>query len=222
MKFIGISGKPGSNKMFFAFRIIQELKFHGYNAQWVRLTDPLYQEFNAIADFAKNDNENIDDIVNTWELGPQGYEFVENLRNSDLGEKNPVFGYNRRVEAVRKGLTFLAVDIRREQNPDYFINKLAEKYEEIEGFGILTDLRFVNEAEYINAHDGLTIRVESLDEDSSGGYKYQEGKTSVAETALDNYSSFFGFYINYSFDKFSFMKELSEWYDLPLKEENFK
>lgn len=188
-RLIGISGKPGSNKMFYAFRIIRELRLRGYNADLVSLAKPLYKELNYIADQVKDD-VSIEKIIEENNLGERGFKLIELLSPETIGEKNPTYGYSRRNEFFRAALNVLGTEIRREQDPDYFLNKLDEQSENLD-FGVLIDLRFPNEADYISLHEGMTIRVNVFnEEDNRGGYKYNEGLKTPSETSLDDYYMF--------------------------------
>lgn len=188
-RLIGISGKPGSNKMFYAFRIIRELKLRGYNADLVSLAKPLYKELNHIADQVK-DAVPFEKIIEENNLGERGFKLIELLSPEIIGDKHPDYGYSRRNEFFRAALNVLGTEIRREQDPDYFLNKLDEQSENLD-FGVLIDLRFPNEADYISLHEGMTIRVNVFnEEDNRGGYKYNEGLKAPSETSLDDYYMF--------------------------------
>lgn len=211
-RLIGISGKPGSNKMFYAFRIIRELRLRGYNADLVSLAKPLYKELNYIADQVK-DNVSIEKIIEENNLGERGFKLIELLSPETIGEKNPTYGYSRRNEFFRAALNVLGTEIRREQDQDYFLNKLDEQTEGLD-FGVLIDLRFPNEADFISSNNGMTIRVNVSDEENkSGGYKYNEGMNSTTEISLDDYFLFdYEFYLelfngkNFGFELEKFFK----------------
>lgn len=211
-RLIGISGKPGSNKMFYAFRIIRELRLRGYNADLVSLAKPLYKELNYIADQVKDD-VSIEKIIEENNLGERGFKLIELLSPEKIGEKNPTYGYSRRNEFFRAALNVLGTEIRREQDQDYFLNKLDEQTEGLD-FGVLIDLRFPNEADFISSNNGMTIRVNVSDEENkSGGYKYNEGMNSTTEISLDDYFLFdYEFYLelfngkNFGFELEKFFK----------------
>lgn len=194
-RIIGISGKPGSNKMFYAFRIIRELRLRGYDTDWISLAKPLYEELNHIADQVK-DEAHVEKIIQENDLGILGFKLLELLNPELIGEKHPEYGYSRRNEHFRAAMSVLGTEIRREQDPEYFLKKLDEQTENLD-FAVLTDLRFPNEADYISMNRGMTIRVNVLNEDNkSGGYKYNEGMNSPTETALDDYFLFdYEFYL---------------------------
>lgn len=216
MRLIGISGKPGSNKMFYAFRIIRELRIRGYNTELISLAKPLYKELNCIADDIVEHNKNAKQISAKYNLGEKGSELYNFLNPEYLGEKNLEYGYSRRNENFRKALELLGTGIRREQDEDYYIKKLVNKTvnEKID-FGVLIDMRFPNEADYIMMNGGMTIRVNVFDNDDvSGGYKYTQGKNSFVENALDNYYMFDYEFYREIFNGITFGKELEKYFQL--------
>lgn len=212
-KFIGISGKPGSNKMFYAFRIIRELRLRGYSADLVSLAKPLYEELNHIADQLHN-SVPIKKIIDDNDLGLKGFKLLELLSPELLGEKNPKYGFSRRNEFFRTALSVLGTEIRREQNPDYLLDKLSEQSGNLD-FGVLIDLRFPNEADYISLHEGMTIRVNVFnEEDNRGGYKYNEGLKTPSETSLDDYYMFDYEFYRELFNGRTFGKEIEKFFNI--------
>lgn len=221
LRIIGISGKPGSEKMFYAFKIIQELRYHGFKTHLISLAQPLYSEFNQIADSIKIENKDLESVVNKYNLGGKGKDLYNLISNNDLGEKHPDYGYSRRNEFVRKGLSLLGSGIRRKQNQDYFLEELVQNLPEGD-FGVLIDLRYPNEADFINDNDGIVLRALRTFESDYGGYKYQEGMVDPTETALDNYEYFLDYLEYETFNRVDFAKKIIEVYGLELKEENIR
>lgn len=212
-RIIGISGKPGSNKMFYAFRIIRELRLRGYTTDWISLAKPLYDELNHIADQVENE-EGIEKIIKENNLDIRGFKLIELLNPELIGEKNPEYGYSRRNKYFRAAMSVLGTEIRREQDPEYFLKKLDEQTKNLE-FAVLTDLRFPNEADYISLNHGMTIRVNVFNkENKDGGYKYNEGLNSITETSLDDYPMFdYEFYPEF-FNGKDFGTELENFFKL--------
>lgn len=219
-RFIGISGKPGSNKLFYAFRIMRELKVRGCKTVWSNLAIPLYEEFNTIADrFISGESEGV--LSQEFNLGEKSPEFFEILSRG-LGEKNPAYGYSRRNASVRQGLVMLGSGIRREQDPNYFIEKLVKNTGDAK-FGVITDLRYPNEADWIRHGGGLNIRLEQVDPtDFYGGYKYNEGAADPSERSLDDYPFFDHLFIREIFDGRAFGFELEDFFDLSEFEETVR
>jgi hypothetical protein len=218
MYIIGISGKPGSQKFIYAFKIIQELRYHGYKTDVVSLAEPLYNEFNDIAKAIKTKTPE-KEIIEQYRLGEKGHELLQLLDLSKMGEVYE-YGYSRRNETVRKGLTFLGSEIRRNQDEDYFVKKLyARTLQNDSVFGVLTDLRYPNEADYITANNGLTIKALLVNDDTSGGFKYNSGREDPSETALDEYYRFYDYLAPQTYDRIHFAKTLLSHYDLKTKDE---
>lgn len=216
-RFIGISGKPGSNKLFYAFRIIRELRLRGYKTELLSFAKPLYEELNNIADEVKN-NVPFDEIVKNNNLPThKGFELLELLNPVLIGEKDEVYGYSRRNEYFRQALNILGTEIRREQDVDYYVKKVVEESNNLDiDFIVLIDLRFPNEADYINFNNkGMTIRVNVFDESLNyGGYKYNEGMKTKAETALDDYYMFSYEFYRELFNGVDFGFELEKFFEL--------
>lgn len=224
-RIVGISGKPGSNKLFYAFRIMRELRARGHRTLWANFADPLYEEFNQIADLYLSGMAQ-EAIIDKFGLeGAPTSELFE-LLSQDLGTRSPEFGYNRRVEAVRRGLGVLSTKIRRKQDESYYINILDRRLKhELErpDFAVVTDLRFPNEADWIRLNGGLNLRIEQIDpSDSYGGYKYNEGLQDTTETALDDYPFFDYHFFREDFNGKDFGKELESFFCLSPFEERVR
>ncbi len=195
-KLIGISGKPGSAKNYFSFKLIQEFRHLGYSIEKVSIPTGLYVEANHIVNQIKagmlpttiafENNLTTDQAATLFELA-----------SGDLGVRNPEWGYNRRNENFRKILDELGTNIRRAQDPNYFLNQILETPTKAD-FLIFTDMRFPNEADHVNLTGGITLRAEvnehwtSQTKTATDGYKYTtEGINNPSETALDDYLNFF-------------------------------
>jgi hypothetical protein len=219
-RLIGISGKPGSNKLVYGFRIIRELRARGQRTNQVFLSAPLYEELNSIAKRFKA-GEDSSSLVDEFSLGVKGPELLE-LLSHELGEFHEMYGLSRRNEWVRKSLVLLGSSIRREQNPDYYLDRLNSQLEGLD-FGVITDLRFPNEADYIRWHGGGNLRVEINNaDDDSGGYKYQEGLSDPTETALDDYSFFNWLFYRNNFNGLVFGRELEDFFEIPVLQEKVR
>lgn len=219
VKFVGISGKPGSNKMTYAFPIVRELRVRGFKTDLVSLAKPLYDELNEIAQRV-GAGVSDDELILKYELGERGDELLKLLGPDLIGESHPIYGYSRRNESFRRALSLLGSRIRRKQNENYYIDKLVNSLPSELDFAVLADLRFPNEADYIFRNEGMTIRVNVNEpENNSGGFKYEAGMSDVTETALDKYYLFdYEFYRN-SFNGLIFGKELEKFFDLSKYEE---
>lgn len=220
-RMIGISGKSGSNKLFYAFRIMRELRVRGQKTVWLNFAELLYDEFNQIADLYLS-GVSQDELIDRFNLhGVPTWELFE-LLSQDLGEKHPDYGYSRRVEAVWRGMVVLGHGIRRKQDPDYFVKKIQERFGDA-SFAVSTDLRFPNEADWIRLNGGINLRLELVDsEDRYGGYKYNEGMNDPTETALDDYPFFDYHFVREIFNGQEFGRELEDFFELPRFEEKIR
>lgn len=219
-KLIGISGKPGSNKLVYGFRIIRELRARGQRTAQVFLSAPLYEELNSIAKLHKA-GEEFSSLLERFDLGEKGGELLE-LLSHDIGDFHPDYGLSRRNEWVRKSLSFLGTIIRREQDLDYYLKRLEPQLEALD-FGVITDLRFPNEADFIRLGGGGNLRAEiNNPDDHSGGYKYEAGLDDPTETALDDYPFFNWLYYRDNFNGIEFGRELEEFFEIPELQEKVR
>ncbi len=184
----------------------------GYKSAQVFLAKPLYEELNGIAQ-ALVAGEPHENLIEDFNLGERGPELLS-LLSGDIGEFHPMYGLSRRNENVRKALSLLGLGIRREQEPNYFLDKLAPQLEGLD-FGVIADLRFPNEADFIRWGGGKLLRVEiNNPDDHSGGYKYEEGLEDPTETALDDYPFFTWLFYRNHFDGIAFGRELEQAFEL--------
>lgn len=222
MPILAISGKPGAQKLVYGFKLVQELRFHGYSTEVVALATPLYEEFTRAVDLLL---EGVAPaiVVERERLGPRGLEFCELILSGEVGERHP-FGYHRRNETVRRGLTLFGSGIRREQDEDYFVKRLLTTVDASPAaFSVLTDVRYPNEARAIGDAGGLVLRAEVVEEgDASGGYKYQAGREDPSECALDSYGDFFTYLAPGLCDRVELGKRILRYYELPHREETVR
>lgn len=218
-KIIGINGSPGSNKMFYAFRIIQQLRIRGYNAQLGSIITKLYEETtNIIDDYSQKLSPEI--IAQKYNLTlEECNNLLKILKDNDYGEKSPIYhAYNRRNTHVRKFMDYLGTNIRRAHDEDYYIKNFYENLDKEIDFVIVVDLAFLNEAEFIRKHDGYLIRVELDDEQKSymnpKDYKYGDGLKAHHIQDLKNYLYFNEIFYKTLFNGKKFGKELEKHYSL--------
>lgn len=232
-RFIGISGKPGAVKTRYRFKIVQELRYHGYSVEICALAQGLYDEIKAlISDLHDLEEqyaptEDFIELAQRYHIPLSAQEQLFCLLHKDgLGDKHPDYGYSRRNPNMRKALSAYAQIIRHKCGEDYWVEKMAQNTSPDADFAIFTDLRFPNEADWLMDNDGLALRVDVDVEQiiaqygETGGYKYsREGMFDPTETALDEYE---GFYIRFQqdeyFDRVAFGKEILDYYDLPRRE----
>lgn len=212
VKIIGISGKPGSNKLIYGFCIARELTRRGYSVGMAQLAKPLYDELDAIvkASLAGASAVELDD---RFQLDGAAH-LIQDYISRGLGDYNENYGYSRRNENVRRLMNLLGTSIRRKQDPAYFLRRLEAKVQTVD-FAVVTDLRFPNEADSIRLADGMTIRVNVALDDNRGGFKYEEGLRDETETALDAYPLFDYHLWRQDFNGREFGRELESFFGLP-------
>lgn len=221
MKTIGIYGEPGSNKMYYAFRIIRDLNLLGYHTVWGNFAESLYVEINKIAsERVKGDSFEL--IAESNKLAVNGsyvaaYGLYEMLDPSLIGEYNPEYGYSRRNENFRKSMDIFATQIRREQDREYFIKEFEKSYSNKAEIVVATDLRFQNEIDHIHSNNGAVIGVDVfLKEEvqralSANDFKYSTaGKSLATENGIVDYNVFDYFFTREYFDSQSLCRLLEK------------
>lgn len=76
---------------------------------------------------------------------------------------------------------------RRDEDPEYWIDKLAYSMKDFKGVGLISDLRHVNEARWIQSQGGFVINVSRLNEDGRPYVAPDRDPSHISETALDDY-----------------------------------
>jgi hypothetical protein len=109
---------------------------------------------------------------------------------------NTLTGFDR-SEGVRRFLQYLGTEIRRQQNPNYWVNKINESLNPEYDIVFITDVRFPNEADKVYELGGYLIRLEVSDEiilsrvNGRDGLGYSsEALSHASEKALDAYLKF--------------------------------
>jgi hypothetical protein len=92
-----------------------------------------------------------------------------------------------------KLLQWWGTEYRRRQNPDYWVDKLFESSPGGIDIALITDVRFINEAEHIKNRGGYNVRVQRLAADGSPYVAPDRPADHPSEIALDDYK--FDFYI---------------------------
>ena len=222
---IGISGKPGSVKMRYAAPIIQELRFHGYKTIQTALAGSLYSELNGIIDDWHSNEFSSEELAEKYELDDDALwkDLIALIDPSKLGEKYH-YGFSRRNENMRKALNLFGSQIRREQDPDYFLKKMIDSISDEIDFAVFTDLRYPNEVDYLNFNGHYSIRISEPPEivysDPEDGFKYsQEGLSDPTETALDEWDVWYAYVEPQTFLGKEIVSDILDELKLPKKEE---
>lgn len=77
---------------------------------------------------------------------------------------------------------------RRQQEPTYWIDRLRFDMGNFNGVGIITDVRYQNEAWWIKSFGGFVINVTRLNDDGTPFISPDRDPNHVSECELDNYN----------------------------------
>jgi len=120
------------------------------------------------------------------------FSFADELRleiEDTLGTDLPALWRKPYSETVRRLLQWWGTDLRRAEDPDYWVRLAIDRARSSQDIGLLpvfTDVRFPNEADAIIRAGGLIVRVwapESVRRERNGG----KLPSHESETAMDEY-----------------------------------
>lgn len=77
---------------------------------------------------------------------------------------------------------------RRVQNPNHWIERVAFKMSGFKGIGLLTDVRYQNEAAWVKSQGGVLINVTRLNEDGTPFVAPDRPADHLSEIDLDDYN----------------------------------
>lgn len=90
------------------------------------------------------------------------------------------FNSRSRYQEVRKALQYLGTDIRRKQNPNYWVNKMKQKLEQNKDKTILiSDARFLNEIEMLEELDAIIICLDIDEKTRKARLKKRDGLKNI-------------------------------------------
>lgn len=195
MKVIGISGKIGSGKNYLAEHLEAELVRRGFTVGSASFAFPLKDQFNQMLDSiraGKSDKQ----ISNDFDI-PLGEARTLTAFVRDELAGNPALNAYDRSVGVRSGLQYLGTEVRRAQDPDYWVKRFDENLDRSVDYTFATDVRFTNEADHVHSIFGYMIRLEVPSEIILDRTKNRDGIQYTAEqlnhkseTELDNYPDF--------------------------------
>lgn len=87
-----------------------------------------------------------------------------------------------------KLLQWWGTEFRRAQDPDYWVKKLAASIPGNTNIALVSDVRFVNEADYITGAGGYNVNVSRINSDGSSYFSTDRAQSHPSEIALDNYN----------------------------------
>ena len=212
---VGISGKMGSGKDTVASLLAERFSQSGEKAVIRSLADSLKEEVARLAAYAlmSQSEQDFCDSVTSWsgirniqarELLKVLHPLIASLLEQRV-EPNEVTAellYRNPADKplVREVLKFWGNDVRRAQNPDYWVDMAAVYAKEQVGSGvscIIPDVRRQNEAGFINDSGGLLVRLNVSEKEQRRRLLSRDNKlsdrsafTHITETDLDDYDRF--------------------------------
>lgn len=212
---VGVSGKMGSGKDTVASLLAERFSQAGDKVVIRSFADSLKEEVaRLVADALISQSEqDFCDSVTSWSkissihaqgllkvLHPLATSLLEqrveaNEVTAELLYRNPAD-----KPLVREVLKFWGNDVRRAQNPDYWVDMAAEYAKEQRDMGvscIIPDVRRQNEAGFIKDAGGLLVRLNVSKEEQRRRLLSRDNKlsdrsafTHITETDLDDYDRF--------------------------------
>lgn len=212
---VGISGKMGSGKDTVASLLAERFYRKGDKAVIRSLADGLKDEVARIVTYAlmSQSKQDFCDSVTSWSrissnqaqellkvLNPLVTSLLEqrvepNEVTAELLYRNPAD-----KPLVREVLKFWGNDVRRAQNPDYWVDMAAKYVKEQRDMGIsciIPDVRRQNEAGFISDSEGLLVRLNVSEKEQRRRLLSRDNKlsdrsafTHITETDLDDYDRF--------------------------------
>lgn len=212
---VGISGKMGSGKDTVASFLSERISRGGNKVVIRSLADGLKDEVSRIvADSLSSQSEQkFCELVSSWsgiidsqveELLKVLYPLTESFTSQGIRPDEVTAGLLYRNPSdkplVREVLKFWGNDIRRAQNPDYWVD-LASRYTNKQMSSgvscIVPDVRRQNEAGFIKDAVGLLVRLNVSKEEQRRRLLSRDNKlsdrsafTHITETDLDDYDRF--------------------------------
>lgn len=184
-----MSGKMGAGKDTIGDEIAKFVEDKDFEVSKTSYAEPLRKEISEITievEFGVPIDELTDKYKTTEE---EIYRLVELIDGYSIYEK---------TAETRRAMQYWGTDVRRKQNPNYWVNKTVQAVLDSINSGIsiyVTDVRFPNEADAIVDLGGKLIRLEvptSVRADRigsrDGNRPTEESLAHSSETGLDNYT----------------------------------
>lgn len=151
-----MSGKMGAGKDTVGNKIFDTLKQKGFNKiEKVSYSTPMRKEMQDIVDFYW-ETKNLDNTAEKFNAKSEEIDkFLKLLNGQNVYERTP---------ESRLAIQFWGTDVRRKQNPDYWVNKLIELIVNYLSNGVsvfVSDVRYEDEANSIIDLGGKIVRLET-------------------------------------------------------------
>lgn len=159
---IGISGKAGCGKSTLTEMLIEAL-----GDDWVHMSlgDEVKKEASELFNF------------------PLWMAYCQEGKNAIIDVTKP--GENPSRLTVRQLLQYWGTDVRRAEDPEYWVKKLQQHIPAGKNV-IVDDIRFESEVDFIKSHNGRVFRINAYD----GYIPPSTGAEHISETELDDYPFF--------------------------------
>lgn len=212
---VGVSGKMGSGKDTVASLLAEMIHRRGDKVVIRSLADGLKDEVARTVTYAlisQNEQDFCDSVI-SWSgissihaqellkvLHPLVTSLLEQRVEPDEVTAELLYRNPADKPLVREVLKFWGNDVRRAQNPDYWVDMAAVYAKEQRDMGvscIIPDVRRQNEAGFIKDAGGLLVRLNVSEEEQRRRLLRRDNKlsdrsafTHVTETDLDEYDRF--------------------------------
>lgn len=195
-KILAFSGKIASGKDTIGSALVK-LLFADEYAQ-VSFATALKEEVQGIIAHIShhstlNDLELAEHIADKLSASPEDITPIITWIRQDHKDYGEVSVY-RKTPGVRRTVQHWGTDVRRKQNPQYWIDKTLQQIAELITQGknvLITDARFPNELEAMNSIQACTIRLEVCPEVQKQRLMIRDGHDIIpaheSETALDDH-----------------------------------
>lgn len=192
---IAISGKIGAGKNYLSNKLAEVYHQRGFTTGETTFAYALKNEATEIMNDFRNgfSDETISENRN---IPLEQVHYLRFIITDELNRVTDLSGWVK-TEAVRKFVQYLGTDIRRNQDYDYWVNKIEEFIPDKVDYVFIPDVRFPNEADKVLNLGGVLFRVDVPDEvilsrtNERDGLKYsQEALSHSSEHALNNYTNF--------------------------------
>lgn len=212
---VGISGKMGSGKDTVASLLAERLCKRGVRVVIRSFSDSLKDEVaRLVADaIISQSKQDFCDSVTSWSRisSTQAQELLKVLhpliaslleQRVEANEVTAELLYRNPADKplVREVLKFWGNDVRRAQNPNYWVDMASVYTEEQRSMGVscvIPDVRRQNEAGFIKDAGGLLVRLNVSEEEQRRRLLSRDNKlsdrsafTHITETDLDDYDMF--------------------------------
>jgi hypothetical protein len=118
----------------------------------------------------------------TWEREPVIIsDWVNPDPNPEVSDRSP---YGKHPQLLQ----WWGTEFRRAQNPNYWVDKFVAGINSKADIVLVTDMRFLNEAERIKQLGGYTVQVNRLNQDGTPFVDQSRPANHVSEVQLDGYN----------------------------------